>query len=421
MRKISILVFTFVIQLYAFAQGVVVKNATIHVGNGTVIENGILVTEKDKIVYAGNEKDCTGDLSKKEIIDSKGSHIYPGFISMFTSIGLIELEAVRASADHAEIGELNPHIRANVAYNVDSDILPTLCSNGILTAQITPRGGLITGSSSAMYLSGWTWEEAQIKADEGIHVNWPGFYPGGGASDAAKNEHYDNRNKAIERLKLLFLEAKNNFNSTSTNNLRLQALYGLFDESRTLYVTANSSKEVLEVIAFTKEAGVKKVVIVGARDALSAAEEIKKSNISSVLARLHETPSLAESDVDYNYKLAYEYKKRGIKVALTYYGEMEAAHSRNLAFIAGTAAKYGLTKEEALACITSVPAEMMGISKIVGTLEKDKQASFIISKGDVLDMKTNIIQMAFIKGTKLDLTDKQKALNQKYVNKYKLN
>ncbi len=51
--------------------------------------------------------------------------------------------------------------------------------NGVLIAQVAPRGGLISGSSSVMQLDAWNWEDALVKADEGIHLNWPNPYSRG--------------------------------------------------------------------------------------------------------------------------------------------------------------------------------------------------------------------------------------------------
>jgi len=411
-----------IISIHTFAQGVVVKNGTIHVGNGQVIEGAILVTEKDKIQFVGLEKDAKIDISGKQTIDAQQGHVYPGLISMYTSIGLTEIDYVRASNDFFEIGSLNAHIRAGIAYNVDSDILPTVLSNGILVAQATPRGGLVAGTSAAMYLNGWTFEEAQIKTDEGLHINWPLFYAEALATDAAKADFATNRTKEILKLKTFFTEAKAYHLGTKTpKNLRFEGVKGVFDSTQSVYIVANKAKEILEVIAFVKEMAFGKPIIVGANEALAVAAELHDQHIPVVLYRVHNTPPTPESDVDYAYTLPAKLMKAGVKFALSYYGDMEAAHSRNLPFIAGTAAAYGLSKEEALAAITSIPATLLGIADKLGTLQAGKQASFIISKGDILDMKTSKVTIAYIKGEKMDINDKQKALNQKYLAKYKLN
>ena len=91
---------------------------------------------------------------------------------------------------------------------------------------------------------------------------------------------------------------------------------------------------------------------------------------------------------------------------------------RNLAFNAGTSAAYGLTKEEALMSITLNAAKILGISTTTGSLETGKDATLIISSGDVLDMKSNHVENAFINGREISVDNFQKQLNQTYKTKY---
>lgn len=88
-------------------------------------------------------------------------------------IGLQEAEAVRQTSDYYEVGEFNPHVRSLIAYNAESKILETVKANGVLYTQSTPRGGRIAGTSSILATDGWNWEDAVIKVDDGVHVNFP--------------------------------------------------------------------------------------------------------------------------------------------------------------------------------------------------------------------------------------------------------
>ena len=96
-----------------------------------------------------------------------GKHIYPAFILPNTTLGITEIEAVRASRDYKETGGVNPNIRSLIAYNTDSKITKTVRSNGVLIAQVTPRGGLVSGQSSIMHLDGDNWEDAVIRNNDG--------------------------------------------------------------------------------------------------------------------------------------------------------------------------------------------------------------------------------------------------------------
>lgn len=154
------------------SQPIVLRGGTAHIGNGQVIENSIIRFENGKITFVGTSGEFIPDDNTK-IIDAAGKHIYPGLIAANTTIGLSEIEAVRATLDFNETGELNPNVRSIIAYNTDSKIIPTIRSNGVLLAQITPRGGRISGTSSIVELDAWNWEDAAYKTDIGIHLNWP--------------------------------------------------------------------------------------------------------------------------------------------------------------------------------------------------------------------------------------------------------
>ncbi|MBS1564163.1 MAG: amidohydrolase, partial [Bacteroidetes bacterium] len=152
-----------------------ITNATIHVGNGQVIEGGTIKVNNDKIEAIGANVTPSGDA---KIYDAKGKQVYPGLILSVTDLGLKEVaNGVRGANDYLEIGEWNPSIRSIVAYNTDSKVINTLKANGILLAGVTPEGGTISGSSSVVQLDAWNWEDAAYKMENGIHLNMPSFLP----------------------------------------------------------------------------------------------------------------------------------------------------------------------------------------------------------------------------------------------------
>ena len=83
-----------------------------------------------------------------------------------------------------------------------------------------------------------------------------------------------------------------------------------------------------------------------------------------------------------------------------------------------TASAYGLSKEEALSAVTLNAANILGIADKTGSIETGKDANIVVSEGDILDMRTNIITQAFIQGRQVDLNNKQKQLAEKYETKY---
>lgn len=393
----------------------VLTGATLHVGNGTVIEQAAVAFDQGKITYAGPATGAPAAVNA-ESIDVSGQHIYPGLIQPNTQLGLNEVESVRATQDVREVGLLNPNVRALVAYNTDSEVLPTIRANGVLLVQVTPQGGTLSGQSSVMQLDAWNWEDAVVKADEGLHLNWPALagptVPAAAAADLARE-----REKLLQDLTAFFQEAAvYHPGSFARQNFKLAAMKGLFDGSKKLYLHANNAKEIIEGVRFAQKAGVKSIVVVGGRDAWRITDFLRDNQIPVILSGVHALPGYAGDDTDLPYKTPYLLQQAGILYGLDYSASLHGV--RNLPFIAGTAAAHGLTKEQALMAISANTARILGIEARVGTIEAGKDATLVVSGGDLLDMRTNNVTHAFIQGRRINLTDKQKYLYQKFKGKY---
>src|SRR4051812_17888329 len=437
MKKIflSILIFSFLVShaqenVYPAAkqsQAIALTGATVHVGNGQVLNNATVVMVDGKITAVGTNVSVPAGA---QTINAQGKHVYPGLILSASNLGLVEIPSVRATNDVQEIGEMNPNVRSIVAYNTDSKIINTLRSNGILLANIVPEGGLLSGSSSVVQLDAWNWEDAAYKTDAGIHFNMPSLMPrprgfgfGGGGRNGGPNEPPTDPVKEglekVDHIKSFFHEAKayNEESSHAQSNLKFAAVKGLFDKSQKLYVHANTVKQMLVALDFVKEFGFD-MVIVGGSDSWQIADLLKQNNVSVILNQPHALPTLEDDDVDQPYKTAAMLQKAGVTFAIN--DDDGQTRGRNLMFNAGTASAYGLTKEQALQAITLNAAKVLGVDKQTGSIEVGKDANIIISEGDILDMRTNHVTYAFIQGRDINLDDKQKQLNERYLKKYGL-
>lgn len=388
---------------------------TAHIANGDVIENCVIQFKDGKITFVGKAGESVPD-DNSRFINIAGKHVYPGIIAPNTTLGLNEIDAVRATRDYRETGTVNPNVRSIISYNTDSRIIPTVRSNGILVAQVIPVGGLISGTSSVVELDAWNWEEAAYKSDLAVHVNWPSIFNTRGwwAEPGGREENKDYK-KTVNELYDYFEQAKAYYaeNIHLEKNLRFEAMCGLFNGEKKLIVHTNGSKEIMAAVDFKKYFNLD-VIIAGGKDAWMVAGILRQNKIPVILGSLHALPSRAEDDIDLPYKTPYMLHQAGVEFCFSMQGSWE---QRNLIFMAGTAAAYGLNKEEALMSITANTARILGLENL-GTLEAGKDATLIISTGDILDMRTSNIETAFIRGREIDLDNKQKALYRKFRDKY---
>lgn len=405
-------------------QGVLfIRNGIIHVGNGTVIDNGTIRIENNKITAVGKDIAPT---SGSNVIDAAGKHVYPGLILAQTDLGLKEIPTVRASNDASELGEYNPSVRSIVAYNTDSKLINPLRQVGILLAHVAPEGGSISGSSSVVQLDAWNWEDAAYKTDNGFHYNMPDLInrPQGRrffmTAAEAPSDPMKSGLEEIERFKAFLKEAKAYHVTAdkSSVNLKFEALKGLFSKSQKLFIHGDVVRQLLMAIDIKQELDID-VVIVGGSESYHIADLLKKNNIPVILNQLMDLPTLADDLIDQPYRTPAILQKAGVLFAIN--DNDVNTRYRNLPYNAGTAAAYGLTKEEALATITLNAAKILGIDDRTGSIEAGKDANIVISTGDILDMRTNNITHAFIQGRSIELNDKQKQLYERYKYKYNLN
>lgn len=395
-------------------------NVTIHIGNGEVIEQGMIGVRDGKIDLV-EAMDAEVSAKYDLTIDGKGKHIYPGFIAPNTRLGLEEVQSVRATRDYREVGYFNPNIRSIIAYNTDSKVVPTVRSNGVLLAQIVPEGGRISGQSSVVYTEAENWEDAALMLDNCVHLHWPNRvrYTGWWAQ-RGRTELDKNYNKNLQAIRVYFDAAKAyaQKKEVTQKNLKFETMKALFSKDKKIVVHVNDVRSMMDAINTLQAYGVE-VVIQGGAESWKIADFLKEKNVAVILDDIHQLPRREDSDIDQPFKTPAMLQEKGVKFAFSM--RIQGSWNvRNLMFQAGQAVSYGLDKEAAVRALTLSTAEILGIDKKVGSLEKGKDATFVVSKGDALDVRTSVITDAFMAGRKVDLGDKQKALYEKYMEKYNL-
>lgn len=425
MKTFTLYIGLFILGTTALSQvqsKILLVNGYLHVGDGDVMETAAIGIINGKISFVKNSNAYTiTPLEWDTVIQLKGRHVYPGFIAPNSTLGLTEIDAVRATRDFDEVGTYNPHIRSQIAFNVESKVISTVRTNGVLISQATPRGGSISGSSSIMKLNGWNWEDATILKDDGIHINWPPSISGGGwwAEPKPKSSNKDYVTQK-SRLYDLFEVAKA-YSKTEKNNkfdIRLEAMRNCFKGEKRVYIHADELQQLVDIIDFANHFELKHPVIVGGYDAHNITRLLSDAKIPVMVVRPHSLPENEEDDIDIGYKLPFLLQQGGVQFCIQNQGDMEAMNARNLPFLAGTAMAYGLTEEQAVQSISLSAAKIIGINKEYGSIEKGKSATLFVSDGNALDMRSNQIFIGLIDGQFIPISNMQSELFKKYTEKY---
>jgi len=378
---------------------VAIVDATIHPISGPVIKKGTLIFENGKITAVGEKVKVP---KKAQVVKANGKHLYPGLFEPYSRIGLTEISSVRASNDYRETGTLNPNVKAHVSIDPDSEIIPVTRSNGVLLTMTAPTSGLIAGQSAVLQLDGWTYEDMTVQPRAGIIVS------------------FDSQDEK-ERLEEFFNEARRyqkgqTAKSKLLHDARLESMDKVLRGEQPIIIEADRADDITRAIAFANQQQVK-LVIFGGYDAAECRELMKEHDIPVIISAIHRRPRRRDDPYDAAYTLAKRLQDAGIRYCISGYERSNSWNVRNLPYHAATAAAFGLSKEDAIRAITLSPAEILGVTDRVGSLEKGKDATLFLSDGDPLETATQI-QSAWIAGKPVDLSNKQTMLRDKYRQKY---
>jgi imidazolonepropionase-like amidohydrolase len=402
---------------------------TVHPVSAPAIENATLVFSDGKITGVGRDASMSGDAER---IDVAGKHVYPGMIDANSQLGLIEVPSIRGSRDQAETGEINPNVKAQVAFNPDSELIPVSRSGGVLLALTVPSGGLMTGLSAVMQLDGWTWEDMCLAPDVALHINWPRMAPlEAWWMEQTGATQLQDRDKSLKAIRRAFADARAYYvakkahaagdGAAPETDVRWDAMIPVLERKIPVFIDAEDIQQIQAALAFAEREQLR-AVIVGGYDAPECIELLNKHNVPVIVGGVHRLPRRRGDAYDAPFTVPARLQAAGVPFCIA--GVIGGAsgslpsNMRNLPYHAGTAIAYGLPAEEALKAVTLYPAQILGVADRVGSLEPGKDATVIVTTGDPLEIPTQVTA-AYIQGRAVQLTDRHKRLWEKYKEKYR--
>jgi imidazolonepropionase-like amidohydrolase len=397
-----------------------IRNARIVTVTGQTIERGTVVIRDGKIAEVGANVAAPGNA---KIIEGRGLSVYPGLIDSGTTLGLTEVGAVQETRDTTELGDFNSHMRALVAINPHSELIPVSRANGVTTALTSPTGRLVSGQAALINLDGWTWKEMALKASAAMAMEWPAAAAGRFAAflpPEATQNLAQQRERQLNALRqklddakayaqALEARAKDKSLPARPADHVLEALIPVIKGELPVVLTASSEKDIKGAIELADKYKLK-LIIRDADEAWKVASLLKEKNIPVIIGPVTEVPRREDDDYDLQFAHAAKLHQAGVRFA---FQTSDAAYVRNLPYQAGTAAAFGLPKDEALKAVTIYPAQIFGVDKLVGSIEAGKLANLIVTDGDPLEFKTSVKHM-FINGHPVDLSSRHTKLYDKF-------
>ena len=403
---------------------VLLTGGTVHTVSGAVLEKADVLFVDGRIAGVGTGLKAPAGA---EVVRIDGKHVYPGLIAASTKLGLIEVEAVRATVDTAEVGTLNPNARALVAINPDSELIPVARSNGVLTALSVPsaRPDLIAGLSALIRLDGWTWEDLSIRPAAALHVVWPDLAINRLPTAPKKpDEQQKDIDTKLRKLDEAFAAARAYAQARTAataagrpapdTDLRWEAMVPVFEGKLLVFVHADEAKQIEAALAWARRQQLK-ITLVGGADAALFATELHDAGVSVILTGTQILPQRRDDGFDTSFATPELLRQAGVKfcIAGSPGGASSFGNERNVGYEAAKAVGYGLPHDEALKAVTLYAAQVLGVGDELGSLETGKRATLIVTDGDPLEIPTQV-EIAYIDGRRIDLNNRQLALYDKY-------
>jgi imidazolonepropionase-like amidohydrolase len=387
-----------------------IRGATVVTGTGQTLANTNIIVRGGRIERIG--AGITAPNAK--VIEAAGKFVYPGMVDANTPIGLVEISGVQTMTMRSEIGQFNPHLRAIVALNLDSELLGVTRMSGVTSVLTSPAGGLISGQAALINTSGWTWEDIGIKSNAGIVINLPSASGGGrgGRGGGRGGVAGAVAGASVADLNAFMATSKDYSTKRAAGAARADLIYepmrGLFTKEIPALIPADGEQGIRNAIDFGDQWGIR-VVILGGGQAYKVRTLLAQKNVPVILNTLMANPA-AGAPYDEIYAQPGLLNEAGVKFA---FSTGSGANARHVPLSAALAVAYGLPKDAALKALTIWPAQILGADKDIGTVEPGKLANFIITSGDPMDMRSQIVEV-FIKGRKAPEDDRHHRLYAKY-------
>lgn len=407
-----------------------IKGARVATVSGAVLDNATVVIADGTILSVG----ATAVIpASAEVIDGTGLVVSPGFFDAMSQLGLTEIGSVSATNDITEVGAYNPQIDAATAVHPASEHIPIARVNGITHAVAAPGAGggfgasapVIGGRASAIHLDGWTIEEMLIDRSVGMVVNWPtaqgrAFDP---ATFSVRTRPYrEAKEDQVARTRELarwisdardYRQARSRGGDRLARDLKLEALAPIVAGERPWLVRATTERDIRDAVAFFVDTHKQRMVLIGADEAWKVAALLADKKVPVILGPTQSLPLSDDDPYDATMAAPAVLHRAGVQFALSTYNSSDV---RNLPYEIGTAVGYGLPRDAALEAITLAPAKILGMEASLGSIEPGKIANLVVSRGDPLEIRTEITHV-FIKGVPVPLTTHHTTLYDKYRNR----
>lgn len=375
----------------------IIKNAKIlTMSNQGDIEKGYIVIEDGKITDLGDMADIKSTYNNTEEIDADGAVVTPGLVDAHSHIGIWEDGLNFEGSDgNEETDPITPHLRAIDAVNPMDRAFEEALEAGVTTVVTGPgSANPIGGQIIAMKTYGRCVDKMAIAAPVGIKAAF-GENPKVVYNDKSQTPTTRMGIAAQIREALYkaceYLEQTERYHTGEQDDLpdydiKCEALIPLLKKEIPMHAHVHRADDIFTAIRIAKEFKLR-LVLVHATEGHLITKELKEEGY----------PVLAGPILTDRSKPELRNMKEATPAILTAEGVETAlitdhpeTPQKNFALCAGMAMRNGMSREDSLRAMTSVPARICGIDNRVGKIEKGLDADIVIWDGNPPDITATV-------------------------------
>jgi imidazolonepropionase-like amidohydrolase len=403
----------------ALAQTIAITGGKVAIGDGgEAIENGTVIIINGRITAAGVNIPVP---ARAKRIDASGKWVTPGIFAGFSRIGMSEVEGVDPTNDTvAQRSPFSVAIDAVDAVNPRAVAIPVSRSGGVTRAVIAPSTAqtMFAGQGAVIDLGADADAITKPQAFQFVEFGETGASEAGGSRSAAwayfRNAIQEARDYAAS-LRPMGVRP----HDAMLKRADMAALLPVVTGAMPLMVHVESASDILKVLKLKQEMPAIRLIIAGAGEGWEVANQLAAAKVPVIVDALADLPDSFEQ-LSATQSNAGRLRKAGVLVVLGTLNRFETLQVRNLTQDAGNMVALtkvpdatGLSWGEALATITSRPAEMLGMGAELGSLKAGRRADVVIWDGDPLEVTSQAVQV-FIDGVDQPLGNRQLRLRDRY-------
>jgi imidazolonepropionase-like amidohydrolase len=394
-------------------QTIAITGGRVYTVSGAPIDNGTVLIRDGRIAQVGAGIAIPADARR---IDASGKWVTPGLVNSATQLGLVEVSQEQGTRDVQARGRdgIAAAFTAWEGMNPASVMLAPARNEGVTSVLVAPNGGIVSGQAALVDLVEGSLSDMIVRAPAGMVAQIGGQFAG----LTARGEVAVRLREVLEDARV-YSRRRAEFERAATRDfsasrLDLEALVPVLEGRLPLIVLASRASDIENALKIAAEYNIR-LILAGASEAWMVADKIAAARVPVMIGAMNNIPGDFTALGSYQ-EAAGLLRRAGVDVIIigdSGVSDGATFNIRNIKQEAGNAVAYGMSWDDALRAVTSVPARVFGVADRYGTLEAGKVANVVVWSGDPFEFSSRA-EHVIVRGREVTTPSRQDLLQRRY-------